>query len=743
MNNNFSDTTLFTYDRLNNFVKNYKDYTTKLINSNTGPDGDRYKYYHFEYSPNGIIMTDIGRIPAEWLIPYNNWSSPPSFNTPDAWKMNISQTYNALKLQQTSNIASLSKTPGLQFKVITLPNTAYSLNPGAFQVNSIGFINAFQEPSANIISGPSIASSLDNYSNALLDPSGQIPIKSIEQQATIIGCEWYGYFNPSILGNYIFTITVGSGCYFYAWIGDKAVCEYTPTNSDINSGSSTATINITQNKYYPIRIQYYAPISKDTVANSSTLKFSLTIKQFNVNGTQTVLPTNQCLSYIQNNDTTTYYPPLQYLAFVSPSATDYHLGQFKCYQLDLTQSYSNMLSFYQFLNTYKFNMQAQKYNIAEDVIAFGQLPDNTNYSPVKDDPISLPDVYSIYRLDTDLRMGNTVQIDSQIAANGLYPMQTIEASSNIVQYSNTYNTFTQYYPNQTDITNKLFTNSLPDACKTSCDNSLLCKHYYTYTSNGNPQCIIDTANSIPTFNQIQPTDAINPVDAGSSSLFMRNYQFTQSSCGVLSNGQSDLVANIVSINNTDDYNSSFPYSNYDWSATPLTAINKIGICGDPSFNKLTNDAAQILFQDAEYYRNGTWTANTPGPATTAKESFQTAPQQTRYTNVIGDTNDSINASLQNEKQYAQMMQQVNQNYLNLSQKDIPEYLAMRKIMSDNPNYDFNGNELLYYRTKPIPTTLQKNILDSKEEGYAQNQIYILGTLTAATLLVLAIIIGRE
>ena len=67
MSNNSADTTLFTYDRLSNFVKNYKGYVNNLINSKEGPDGDRYKYYNFQYSPNGIIMVDIGRIPSSIL----------------------------------------------------------------------------------------------------------------------------------------------------------------------------------------------------------------------------------------------------------------------------------------------------------------------------------------------------------------------------------------------------------------------------------------------------------------------------------------------------------------------------------------------------------------------------------------------------------------------------------------------------------------------------------------------------
>ena len=784
MSNNSADTTLFTYDRLSNFVKNYKGYVNNLINSKEGPDGDRYKYYNFQYSPNGIIMVDIGRIPSSILTlsKYANWTAPAAMNSPNAWKMNIGKTYNALKLQNQSTISNLNKTPGLQFTVITLPNNSYSLNLGTFQLNSIQFINAFQPNNAGSLGTPGlglgtpglgtpgqgspgqgistpgqgstnvltqgIASSLDNYANAFNDPNSRLPIMAIQQQATVIGCEWFGYFNPknsttgaTNLGNYVFTINVGSG-YFYAWIGDKAICEYTPQNADVFNGNQTATITINQTKYYPIRIQYYAQITDQTIANS-TMSFSLTINQMNSDGSLSIVPTGQCLSILKNADGTLYYPPLQYLAFVSPSPDDFHLGQFKCYQLDLTtSSYSNLFAFYQLLNTYKFGMQTQKYDMAENVIGFGQLPDNTKYTPVNNDPNSLPYLYAIYRLDTDLRMGNSVQIDSTLSGDNLYPMRTI--ATTLLQPANTYYTLPQYYPPvQTTSTYNPATNLDGDACKLSCDQNPNCKHYFTYTSSGNAKCITDTTNSLPEFNQIAPSNTINPIDVGSSTLFLRNVQFQQPDCGELNNGQSDLVATIKTVNNTDTYNSSFPYSNYDWSSQPpITTINDIGICGDTQYKGMTNDAAQILFQNAEYNRNGTWT--TTGPNGQTVESFQTTPPvQMKFTDVINDTNNSINANLQNERQYAQMMQQVNQNYVDLSQKDIPNYLAMRKIMNDNPNYDFNGNVLLNYRTKPIPTALQKSILDAKEEGNSQNQIYVLGTLTVATLLVLAIVIGRE
>ena len=747
MSNNSSDTTLFTYDRLNNFVKNYKEYVNELITTAKGPDGDRYKYYHFEYSPNGIIMANIGQIPSMALTSFTNWFASPTMNTPNSWKMNISKTYNTMKHQNQTIVNGLPKQNGLQFKIINLPNNSYSLNYGTFQLNSNSFINEFQSPSQNTsVISQGITTNFDNYANAFNDPSGVLFLNAFTAGTTSIGCEWFGYFKPDTIGNYMFTVNASDG-YFYVWIGDKAICEYTTKNLDIYNGEGISTINIPDNTYYPIRIQYYAQTTAQNVANSIP-QFSMNIKQINIDGTQSNIPTEKCMHVIRNSDIngSTYFPPLKYLAFVSPSIADYHLGQFKCYQLDLTASSDKILEFYQFLNKYKFGMQTQKYDMVDNVLGFGQLPDNTIYTPVNGDVNSLPDLFSIYRLNTDLRMGNSMQIDSQISKDNLYSMRAI--NPDLLQYANSYNTLSQYYPAQipNDTTNyQPATNLDGSTCKLNCDKNPNCKHYFTYTSNNEPKCIIDTVNSIPEFNQIRPTSKINPIDEGSSTLFLRNTQFVTPSCGELSGGGTDLIQTFKTVTNTDVYNSSFPYANYEWSTnSPLNDIKNIGVCGDAKYKKMTNDAAEILYNKAEYNKNGTFTLDQGQNGVVKPEGFQNVPSPSfKQTNVIDDTSDSIRASLQNQQTYAHMMEKINKNYIELSQKDIPDYLNTRKILNDNVNYDFKGDVLLHYRTKPIPSTRQQNILDTREEGGTQNQLYILGTLSAAVLLVLAIIIGRE
>lgn len=350
-------------------------------------------------------------------------------------------------------------------------------------------------------------------------------------------------------------------------------------------------------------------------------------------------------------------------------------------------------------------------------------------------------------------MGNSFQIATQKDSNGLYPMQLLDPSGTFLSYADNYNEFIQYYPTVSATTGQVESAAQMsgDQCEESCNNSQNCNYYFTYTANGVDQCVTDNLNSIPDFNQVIPTGS-TAIDAGSSSLFMRNLQFTQpAECSP------NQTIEVKTLDGTANYSTSFKYANYNWQNPNVSTLNNIGICGDPKYIQLGNDAAQILYQDATYFHNGAWI---PGQAPNARENMstmatlnepgqdkgpgQTIPGQTiksKYTDAIGDTADGIRAGLANEQKYAVLMKRVNNNYVDLSQNLIPDYLKLRAEMAENVNYDFKGDELLYFRNKPIPTLQQQSAMDTNQEYITQNLLYILGTLTVVILLVLALILG--
>jgi len=284
-----------------------------------------------------------------------------------------------------------------------------------------------------------------------------------------------------------------------------------------------------------------------------------------------------------------------------------------------------------------------------------------------------------------------------------------------------------------------------------------------------------TPGSLPSFNQIAPTEGIvNPVDPGSSTLFMRNLQFVEPTCnGITSSGTvPGPIAEIKTVENKNIYNNSvFPFSNYFWDSQMVDRVEDIGVCGDARFRTLTNDAVQILFKDTSYNSNGTWlnsdgtlgqdiqqwtnwnskpgSSNAPRtvidgftPSTKVPTTRVYPAPSVKYTNAMSDTADSIQSTMYNGQQYSKLMKQVNKNYQELS-NEIPEYIATRNRLHDNVNADYNGNTLLYLRTTPVPNAQQKNIMDVSEQGTMQNMVYVLGTITAATLLVFAMILARD
>ena len=730
------DDSLYTYDRLSNFVKNYKAYINKKKKGD-GKNGEDYDYYHFEVSPKGITSDSIGRIPSSFFSNITSWSPFATTNTINAWLMNLGKTNSRLIQNEDQRIKSLPVQPGLTFNVIAFPTNLYSNDRNTFYTNMATISNEFNElptTSSNVV--PLKTGSSSNLTS--LQDSLQIDdrtnmtafySKILSSKNTLLGCEWNGFFRPTHVGDYRFTLNISGGM-FFVWIGNKSVCEYTPYNSDLNDGNPTANLNISNDKYVPIRIQYYGVITPAILQNP--VSFSFKVEHLN-NDASVEIPAKSCLFTIDNGK---YIPPILYCGFVSTSADTYAQGKFQCYSLlnsmrETTMSTSDLKLLYKLLNSIKYSVYDNTYDTNSDgIINYGELPNKMYYTPVRDTPSSLPEVFSIYRIDSDIRMGGTFQIDTTMN-DGLYNMQLIdpEASPSILQYGNSYHEYSGYYPEVGK--SGIITGSTQESgeqCKEKCNSINNCNHYYVYSSKGTDQCGVDTLDTTPAYNQILPKTG--SIDEGSAALFVRNYQFTEPTCGkVPGTSQSDLIK-LKTVAATNNYSGSFPYAKYNWISEDIEKIKDVGICGDKNYKRLTNDAASILYKDETYYANGTWSSG--------KEGFES-----EYTDAIEDTQNAINRNLQNEQLYADKMQHINQNYEILTNEKLPAYRKSRQILENNAVYDYNGRELSYFNDIP-PNTIQQQEIDDNNELYVKdNLMYVLGSITAATLLVFAIMIAKE
>jgi hypothetical protein len=252
---------------------------------------------------------------------------------------------------------------------------------------------------------------------------------------------------------------------------------------------------------------------------------------------------------------------------------------------------------------------------------------------------------------------------------------------------------------------------------------------------------------------------------------LRETEFVPPKCKgsiINSNGLPAEEIVINSVTNTHDYSTAFKYSNYQWDPSRATVdMSNIGICDTSNVLKFIPLSYDILFKDATYLNGGEyWNTNsspvsattlfTPTPKPKQKSTIEgmTAstpsvkleyqkPAPSMVTDAMKDTASNIRAGLYNQQQLAKMMEAVNINYNNLTYEKIPKYEETKTILESNPNYDYNGKTLMYFNSQPVPNVDEQRAIDSNQGVNNQTSLYLLGTLTAATLLVMALILGRD
>ena len=724
---------LFTFDRLSDFVKNYKEYVYKIEKEESSPSTENYKYYHFEDSPEGIVISNIGRFGRDVFSNVSSWKEITFTNGIDAWRMNLAKLYNKYKKDEVVKINSTRK-KGLRFILnkskdpkLTLPRILPNIDSTNLSYNitiendtsNIGMIEDF----SNI--KPMLTELLKDVQTNSENPMADTQLISLDVTGLI-------YLKT---GNYKFSVS-GQNCDFYVWIGDQSICEYRSTNSNINNNITSFSDYYANECYVPIRIQcYFSSEVKDIV----DLSFSIVEEKMVNNELTTRNITNESI-YNTEDDVL-----LIYTAFVSENNQDFLNDRFKCFSMFDIQNDSIVVSDFSqlslFYKTFKKNLNDvlnNKYDYNEDNrLAYGVIPSiNIEYSIINKQMNPAPFCYSIYKINSDFRMGKTFQIKNRPDDNGTFYMNQFsdKLTDSILEYSSSYREKPGYYPNKNSVDTQYFSkeqNLTGLECKELCNDNPNCRYYFTYTSNKSPKCVINSDNSLPYYNRIPPSNTQHPIDENSSSVFLRNYQLDLSgglNCGTFRN-----INNINDIKNTTNYSDTFKYAKYAIDNRQIVEPKKLGICGDPVFIKHQNDAKAILYDNAKYFSDGSWQT---------REGFTDEKDKSKVTHAIADTGDAIRNNLKSERNYSKKSLSINEKYEKL-QNDIPEYMRLRTEMTDNPKYDFKGDELLHFRTKLIPDVRKKKILDNNDLYVNSQLLFALGTVTTATLIVFAILLAKE
>jgi hypothetical protein len=97
-----------------------------------------------------------------------------------------------------------------------------------------------------------------------------------------------------------------------------------------------------------------------------------------------------------------------------------------------------------------------------------------------------------------------------------------------------------------------------------------------------------------------------------------------------------------------------------------------------------------------------------------------------------------------KKAYLKQLKQVSINTNALQPYLVNNEARYNELKNAKDNYyDFSGNELLYYNKKDQPSILDTRISDYQEYVIQQNSVYIIGTITCASMILAAIILGRQ
>jgi hypothetical protein len=611
-------------------------------------------------SSNNVNMNDISN--------YQR-NSQPVYHTNNSCKLNATILHSKQKFDEKKKIDDIIKSngakQGLTFKII---DKYYNGNSKFFLNSNVGYND--------------VAVKFDNLQNATNNQINSI--------TTAYSIEWYGYFKPNIAGNWKFTLI--SDSISLLWIGDIAVNDYENINAVINTnGSNTASINLTTNKHYPIRIQY------GNVALTQNNKFALTIvSPKNDDGTT-------MLYSLYNSDGSLFEKQLMYYSLneISPDLTT--KGLFNCYVNDPNEKSNGI-----------------KQSSSDVTICDGVYYDNEDNGDVHYNKKDNKNKY-LYRIDGEPKTNNLYMANN--IEKKLFPI-----SSNDTVLTNSYVTYEEKYPLLSELNNS--TQLSQTDCKIKCDTDPNCKYFYSYSKNDTNHCITKNDQDFPT--QLipkQPNDNITK-----STLHVR------SKVPNLSNTDARRKINTI---NTNQYKS---YSDYEVLVDkPLVLSDKYNI----GYNGFSDETKKQYIKDWEYINgNGVSKENFDNRGFTESQNVVNKSANPGDNQNIPDSiiEKQINPMIKITQDYSEIQRKVNNNYYDISNSIFKiknnNNTGIRDILSNDTNniYDFSGNMFKYNTKKPQKEDAMKE--DVNIMVLEQNNILMLGSITIAALLIGAVYFGK-
>jgi hypothetical protein len=398
---------------------------------------------------------------------------------------------------------------------------------------------------------------------------------------------------------------------------------------------------------------------------------------------------------------------------------------------------------------YKLEINPYVYNLRiRATVSPYQISNGDKTNPVKH-TIETDNAYYLYRLDFDIKLGQYFYANK--TDNTLEYMPTNVQNPNL-HFGNNYMSYQNAFPDSALTAQPV--DSLT-TCETNCNDNPLCDFFYHYRQGAKSYCAINTDSKIlpklisPDSVSIDKRSIVNP------SLYIRKYDISAN----LAFGE---TLNVTPLTDYGEYN------NYNIKPNSLTDIKPFGLLDDPTYKKLVCQIKQKTV-DAETYKQDNCSSIFPSEGFTDKhgslrkiknnfgeynkEGMTTTPfgaplecYDTSGINKITCPQSIINNQIQplqkSAQEYQGLTNKVQQNERHLS-KNVDKYNKTRQQLTNSGVYDYAGNTLNVpgiNQPKTLYDGLDRDIRSLVEQ---ENNMYLLGGITIATLFISAIYIGRN
>jgi len=348
----------------------------------------------------------------------------------------------------------------------------------------------------------------------------------------------------------------------------------------------------------------------------------------------------------------------------------------------------------------------------------------------------------LYRINYDMKFGQYFYTN-----NSTKTLEYIPPVNSVLGYKNHYTIYPRSFPDPVIQTKKVKSST---ECQTDCNNDKKCNFYYYYEDDKtNKYCSINTDpdNTPKLISNKSDTKVVNP------SLFVRLEDL-------------DVDPQYVAYGDTLPV---VPQSNYDLFnshtllKTQFSQPKPVGIKSDMDYRKMIcqlkqkgEDAKTYLtdeckqFFPSETFQTQNISNNSIKEGMNGFNQVPAECYETTGRNKITCSQSIIKNQIQpltkTAKEYENTMDDLKSNYEEIKDK-IENHKRTANKMEKTDQYDFSGKTLKYPDYSPY-SNYKKNIMDGLDEDIGvmvqqENNIYLLGTITAVSLLITAIFIGSR